>query len=95
MDGNFGLINYLLMYSYNILPDDNSYLSNHCEEFVDETFGICNKTVSWGHITEPKYRLYDHLIWQHDLRHINLQYNIMECDDARIKSTGVWKYFVR
>ena len=97
-DGNFGLIDYILSNggcpaacgSYNILPDDNSYLSNHSEEFYSGTFGYCSPDAS-----ARKDRLYDHLMWRAGYNHIVLKYNRMECDDYKVKATGVWRYFVR
>ena len=94
-----GLVNYLIMKgvcptacgSYKILSDDNSYLSHHCNELVNGKFGNC-QLVS----REPKVRIYDHLMYSHlHQKHILLYSTRMECDDSNVKSTGVWKFFVR
>ena len=45
--------------SYKILSDDNSYLSHHCDEFVDGKFGNCNLGSR-----ERKVRIYDHLMYR-------------------------------
>ena len=93
-----GLVDYLIMKgscptacgSYKILSDDNSYLSHHCNELVNDKFGYCNIASR-----EPKMRIYDHLMYTAFGKHILLLPTRMECDDYNVKSTGVWKFFVR
>ena len=93
-----GLVNYLIMNgdcpiacgTYKILSDDNSYISHHCNELVAGNFGNCNIASR-----EPKMRIYDHLMYTAFGKHILLLSTRMECDDYNVKSTGVWKFFVR
>ena len=78
--------------SYKILSDDNSYLSHHCNELAkgEGKFGKCNLG-----IRGPEVRIYDHLMYNGHGSAILLHSTRMKCDDYNVKSTGVWKFFVR
>ncbi|XP_057309867.1 uncharacterized protein LOC130647878 [Hydractinia symbiolongicarpus] len=79
-------------HSYEILPDDTSYIASQCMNWALQ---------QWSTSHKDNNKLNNHFIWIRNHHHVNLYDERLECDDyykrdkAQYNSSGEWRFFVR